>query len=84
MDVDLMTLRILSRSGFYDSGEDQEHFWTEMHYYRGHCREGVECQNQEEGAEPLSENSSDDFQESSELLEEFFACWDYWNRLESL
>lgn len=84
MDVDLMTLRILSRSGFYDGEEDQEHFWTEMHYYRDHCRGDVECQDREnDGVPTVFPDSLNDLHEGADL-KEFFACWDYWNRLESL
>ena len=87
MDVDSMTLRILSRSGFYnDDGDDQEYFWTEMHYYKNHCRENEVCL---EELDATYQDNSDKLYNSNHIGEliwetEFFECWEYWHRLGSL
>ena len=84
MDVNSMTLRILSRSGFYeDGGENGEFFWTEMHYYKNQCRE--EWCNMSEGED--CQDSEDFFVQESEDVDsddEFFECWEYWHRIGSL
>ena len=84
MDVNLMTLRILSRSGFYeDGGENGEFFWTEMHYYKNQCREEW-CETEEWEEDPDYDDLFDQESQEEESEDEFFECWDYWHQIGSL
>ncbi len=84
MDVDSITTRILSRSGFYEEGMMGEHFWTEMQHYRTYQERGL-CSRVEEFGKEATETrmGSNSFTEDNSD-EEFFECWDYWHRLGSL
>jgi hypothetical protein len=87
MDVNSMTLRILSRSGFYeDGGENGEFFWTEMHYYKNQCGRKwcEEAEDDEWGDDPDFDGLFVQETPEEETEDEFFECWDYWHQIGSL